>query len=486
MLLPLLDTLPKPLPSAERLKVLEAELAEAAGLSLYELMERAGQAAFALQRQQWPQARHVLVLAGSGNNGGDAYVLARLAKAEGLAVTLVASGEPKAAEAIQAAKAWAQAGGAVQYHLPEALEADLVVDGLLGMGLASPVRGAVVPLQDFLADTKLPILALDIPSGLGSDSGRWWGKPFSAAALVTFILPKAGLLTGQGRAAWQEAWLADLGLDAKSDGPLVGLDFLACRQLLPRRSATAHKGQAGRLLLVGGNQGLGGAIRLAGEAALRSGAGLVSVLAHSISAASLGAGRPELMVRGVEAWPEEQPRFDALVLGPGLGQDGWAKALLAGALALECPKVVDADALNLLAKAPRPVAGAVISPHPGEAARLLGCSVAEVEADRVAAALALAKATGAVAVLKGAGSLVSDGERCWLLAVGSPAMASGGMGDLLSGIIGALLAQGLSPLDAALLGVALQGEAGLKAGEAGVIGTLASDLLPWIRTLINA
>ncbi|EKE67864.1 bifunctional ADP-dependent NAD(P)H-hydrate dehydratase/NAD(P)H-hydrate epimerase [Gallaecimonas xiamenensis] len=485
MLTPLLAALPQPLPQTDTLKKYEVQLAQEQGLGLYQLMERAGSAAFQLLRQLWPDARRLLVLAGTGNNGGDAYVLARLAKAQGLAVTLVASGQSKAEEAQRASQAWQQAGGQVHFSLPQPLDADLVVDGLLGMGLGSPVRGSLVPLQAFLGQTSLPILALDIPSGLGSDTGHWWGQPFQAAALVTFIVPKIGLLTGQGRGAWQQAWLAPLADRGPLDNCCLGLDFAALKGLLPRRSATAHKGQSGRLLLVGGNRGMSGAIRMAGEAALRSGAGLVSVQTHPDSAVAVSIGRPELMVRGERHW--QVPAISqALVLGPGLGQDGWARQMLDKGLAQPGPKVLDADALNLLALSPHPVPDAVLTPHPGEAARLLGMSVAEVEADRPAAALALARRYQGVAVLKGAGTLVAEGDRLWLLAVGGPAMATGGMGDLLSGIIGALLAQGLGPRQAALLGVALHGEAGERAGLEGPVGTLASDLFPWIRTLINA
>ncbi|WP_417355637.1 NAD(P)H-hydrate dehydratase [Gallaecimonas pentaromativorans] len=486
MLTPLLNALPCPLPLAAELKELEPRLAAAKGLSLYQLMEKAGLAAYGLLRQRWPAAKKLLVLAGTGNNGGDAYVLARLALADGLAVTLVASGEPKAQEASQAAKAWHQVGGKTLFSLPAALDGELVVDGLLGMGLASEVRGAAKALQVFLATTALPILAIDVPSGLGSDSGHWWGKPFSASAVVTFIFPKAGLLTGQGRAAWQQAWLADLDLTPSAETALNALDFSALKARRPTRKATAHKGDSGRLLVVGGNLGLSGAIRLAGEAALRSGAGLVKVLTHPQSALAVSLGRPELMVEPVADWRAPGFAAKALVLGPGLGQDPWGQAMCAGALGLPLPKVVDADALNLVAQKPKALVDAIITPHPGEAARLLGASIGDVERDRLAAVQALAQQYRCVALLKGAGTLVSDGKQSWLLAVGSPAMAVGGMGDVLSGIIGALLAQGLSPLDAALLGAALHGEAGSKAAEQGAIGTLASDLFDWVRNLINA
>ncbi|WP_115717374.1 NAD(P)H-hydrate dehydratase [Gallaecimonas mangrovi] len=486
MLTPLLKALPSPLPTAAELKVLEKSLAEAAGLSLYQLMERAGLAAYSLLRQRWPDAKHLLVLAGSGNNGGDAYVLARHAVEDGLQVTLVASGDPKAAEARQACEAFYQKGGQLLAQLPQPCLADVVVDGLLGMGLNSEVRGKVQPLQQFLAQTALPILSIDVPSGLASDTGHWWGPAFMAAAVVTFIFPKAGLLTGQGRASWQQAWLATLELSPNATVAITACDFDTLTALRPTRKLTAHKGDSGRLLLVGGNLGMSGAIRLAGHAALRTGAGLVKVFTHPGSALAVMLEAAELMVVGAEQWPDDAFSPRAVAVGPGLGQNPWAQSFFDKALSYPVPKVIDADALNLLAAHPRPVPNSVLTPHPGEAARLLGTTIQDIEADRPGAVRALAARYQSVVLLKGAGTLVCDGNNIWLLAVGSPAMAVGGMGDVLSGIIGALLAQGLSPVNAALLGAALHGEAGRRAGESGVIGTLASDLFVWVRKLINA
>ncbi|WP_406664463.1 NAD(P)H-hydrate dehydratase [Gallaecimonas sp. GXIMD1310] len=482
MLIPLLDSLPQPLPTASELKTLEVTLAKRHRLSLATLMERAGAAALAALQRRWPEARRLLVLAGKGNNGGDAYVLARLALEQGWEVTLVASAPPATQLAEAACQQFLAAGGVTHASIPVAIDAEVVVDGLLGAGVNRVLTGPVAPLQQWLANTSLPVLALDVPSGLGSDSGHWWAQPFQAAVVVTFIYPKAGLLTGQGRATWQQAYLAELGVaDTQLLATRQARGWADLQYLRPQRLATVHKGHSGRVLLVGGNSGFSGAIRLAGEAALRTGAGLVSVQCHPQSQLAVAAGRPELMVKAVQQ-PQLPAHVDAVVLGPGLGRDAWARRAMLLASTTQ-PLVLDADALNQLPAGQ--YHNAVLTPHPGEAARLLGCSVADVEQDRFAAARTLSQRFGAVVVLKGAGSIVAAGAQSWLLAVGSEAMASGGMGDLLSGIIGALLAAGLPPQDAALLAVALHGEAGRLAGQDGVIGTLASDLLPWLRTLMN-
>ncbi|WP_341502096.1 NAD(P)H-hydrate dehydratase [Gallaecimonas sp. GXIMD4217] len=484
----LLHSLPQPLLDTARLKTLEPVLARRAGISLFELMSRAGHCAYEVLLHHWPDARRLMILAGQGNNGGDAYVLASLALHDGLEVSLYRPGPPKTEDAKRAEEGYLALGGHCIEELPTCWQADLVVDGLLGTGLASPLREPLATWQAALARCPLPVLALDLPSGLDADSGAWQGQPWQAEQLVTFILPKVGLLTGQGRASWRQASLASLGMKLAADEwPALEAHRLASLQgWLRPPLASAHKGHNGLALLVGGNLGMSGAIRLAGEAALRSGAGMVRVLTHPGSVAAVSAGRPELMVLGLaDPLGVALPKARVLVLGPGLGQDDWAQAFFSWGLSQDGPKVLDADALNLLARSPGPLPGAVLTPHPGEAARLLGISTAEVEADRLAAVAELARTYQAVVVLKGAGTLVSDGQQSRLLAVGGPAMASGGMGDLLSGIIGALLAQGLPQWEAACLGVALHGEAGELAGEGRPRGTLASDLLPFIRRLVN-
>jgi NAD(P)H-hydrate epimerase len=259
---------------------------------------------------------------------------------------------------------------------------------------------------------------------------------------------------------------------------------------LPSRSRIAHKGDCGRVLLVGGDEGYSGAIRLAGEAALRSGAGLVTVATRAVHAPFLNHGRPELMVRAVETPAQLLPLLapaDVCVIGPGLGQHPWGRALFEACLAADTPLVVDADGLNVLAQQPQQRADWVLTPHPGEAARLLGCDTATIAADRFAAVTALQQRYGGVWVLKGAGSLVADARGIAVSTTGNPGMASGGMGDVLAGMIGGLWGQGLSAAHATALAVYVHGEAADDlAQQLGERGLLASDLLPAIRRCLNS
>lgn len=273
--------------------------------------------------------------------------------------------------------------------------------------------------------------------------------------------------------------------------PVTILDATALQQYLPLRQRDAHKGAHGHVLCVGGNYGCGGAVMLAAQAALRSGAGLVSVATRGVHVAPLLARSPEVMAHAVETAGQLEPllaRASVIAIGPGLGQDDWAKALLARVLEVEQPRVFDADALNLLAQeGGRLHSRDVITPHPGEAARLLGCAISEVQNDRIAAAEALQQRWGSVVVLKGAGTLIKSAEgRFAQIAAGNPGMAVGGMGDLLTGCIAALIAQGLSVSDAATAGALLHAAAGDAAAQEGdERGLLPSDLLPWLRKLAN-
>jgi NAD(P)H-hydrate epimerase len=477
---------------SEQIREGERQAAASAGISLFELMSRAGLALFELARKEWPDARHWWVFCGGGNNGGDGYVVARLARAAGIRVQLVQLGDADAltGDAALARDHYRADGGAI-----ESLEAlqdspDLIVDALLGTGLKGEVREAARQHIRRINDTAAPVLAVDLPSGLCADTGRLLGESVRASLTLSFVGLKPGLLTGRGPDVCGRVWLADLGIQPRLRAAPAGrlLHWQQERRGLPGRRRGAHKGEAGRLLIAGGNEGMSGAVRLAGEAALRLGTGLVRLLSHPSHASWLNLSRPELMTAsfpGFDGWQWPQ----ALVLGPGLGRDPWAQALFEAALSFQGPVVIDADGLYWLSRrqavlpAERPW---VLTPHPGEAAMLLGCSVAEVEADRLAAVRAIQRQYGGVAVLKGAGSLIADERQVSLCHYGNPGMASGGMGDLLSGIIGAFMAQGLAPVRAATLAVPLHALAGDKAaGAGGMLGLLASDLLSPLRTLIN-
>ena len=461
----------------------------------YVLMQRAGDAAFRLLRGRWPQARNIVVVCGTGNNGGDGYIVARLARQAGFHVDAIALAEPSGqGDAARACADWRAAGGAILPASADLPDADVYVDALFGTGLARAVEGAARRLIEQLNTSGRPLLSLDVPSGLHADTGNVLGIAVRATATITFVAHKRGLFTGAAADHCGELILDALGLPdtlytlCAADARL--LDALEMRRWLPSRSRGAHKGDFGHVLAIGGERGMGGAIRLAGEAALRVGAGLVSVATRAKHISALNAARPELMahaIDGVAALAPLLQRASVIALGPGLGQSDWSRALWHAAIAAGKPTVLDADALNLLAHEPLSLpANSVLTPHPGEAARLLSCDTAEIARDRFAAARTIAKRHAAVVVLKGAGSLIAnpDGEVAVCL-WGNPGMASGGMGDVLTGVIASLLAQGLDPWRAACLGVGLHARAGDVAAQYGEAGMVASDLFKPLRTLRN-
>ncbi len=460
------------------------------GIAGIDLMERAARAALDVLRRRWPQARSVAVLCGPGNNGGDGFLLATLARAAGMEARVIAIGDHASGDAALARERYVREGGVLSPADSPLPEADVYVDGLFGSGLNRAPSGDAARLISALNAQSKPVLALDVPSGLDSDSGVSFDPCVRAIATVCFVGWKRGLFTAQGQDQCGERSLATLGIssgvfaDQTPDATLLA----ACA--LPARPKDSHKGRYGHVLAIGGDLGAGGAVRLCGEAALRIGAGLASVATREANVGAILASRPELMPHGVHVPRNLEPllaRASVVAIGPGLGQDEWAVGLWQAALDAGKPAVLDADGLNLLAKSPHPLPQQIVlTPHPGEASRLLGRSTADVQADRFAASRALAEKYRAVVVLKGAGSLVADPEgRVAACAWGNPGMASGGMGDLLTGVIAGLLAQGLSPWDAACTGVGVHARAGDLAARAGERGLLASDLFPYLRALVN-
>lgn len=488
--------LPRALYRAEQVRALDRVAIEQQGIPAEELMERAGAAAFSLLRARWPQAQSLVVLAGAGNNGGDGYVLARLAHRSQLGVRVLTLGDHDQLQgaALAAADAYQAIGGSAEPFGRLPPDVDLIIDAMLGTGLERPLTGLWAEAVAQSNASRAPILALDIPSGLHADSGRVLGAAIEAAATISFIGLKCGLFTGQGPDHCGEVCFDGLRAPAliyASEIPAARrIDWGQQRRSLPRRRRSAHKGDFGYLLVVGGDQGMSGAARLAGEAALRAGVGRVAIATHPAHAAVLNLTRPELMVHAVAEAAELDTllqRATLVALGPGLGQDRWGRSLYARVLAANKPMVLDADALNLLAQAPQRREDWVLTPHPGEAARLLGCSVAEVETDRFAALQQLRERYGGVVVLKGAGTLI-DGPGLRPVAVcmdGNPGMASAGMGDALTGIIAALIAQGMEPVLAAEVGVCLHGAAGDRAAEQGERGLIVSDLIAALQPLLG-
>jgi len=490
-----MSELPDALYTPEQVRELDRRAIEDHGIDGLQLMERAGASAYRLLRRRHPQARRILVLCGGGNNGGDGYVIARRAAQDGLAVTLcplvpVARLRGSAAEAARQALERLE----TRPFTPASLDgAEVVVDALLGTGLDRPVTGELAEVIDAVNAAGRPVLAVDVPSGLSARTGQVLGRAVRAALTPTFIGLKQGLFTGDAPDVTGEVVFDDLQVPAVVHEGLEPaarrLSAAGLARVLTPRARTAHKGHFGHVLVLGGDLGMGGAARLAAEAAARTGAGLVSVATRAEHVGALLAGRPELMARAVSGPDDLAPlleRASVLACGPGLGTADWGRGLLAAALAAERPLVLDADALNLLAAGgPGLPPAAVLTPHPGEAARLLGCTTAAVKEDRFGAAGRLAERHGAVVVLKGAGTVVAHAGRVAVCGTGNPGMASGGMGDVLTGVIAGLLAQGLEPWTAATAGVLLHGIAADRAAAAGERGLLAGDLLAGLRGAAN-
>lgn len=480
--------------SSDQVRELERR-AIAGGVAARELMERAGRAGYLLLRTRWPRARHLAVVCGPGNNGGDGYVLARCAIDAGLKPTLIAVGaEPSGADAREARQRCLAAGVSPAHSLDSALAAaDVVVDGLLGIGLDRPVSGEMRAAIEAINDCGRPVLALDLPSGLEADTGAVQGVAVHAQATITFIAAKVGLYTGAGRAHTGEIFVdaLDLPVTLYRDAPPVArrLCAQALHGLVRPRRADAHKGNFGQVLVIGGQPGMSGAAQLAATAAYRVGAGWVSVATHPERAGLLNVGCPELLSYGINDVADLRPllaRATVIAIGPGLGQSAWAQRLWAAAIDADKPMVVDADALNLLAYEPLRRSDWVLTPHPGEAGRLLGTTTTDIQAQRFTALQRLREHYGGVVVLKGSGTLIAgDDEAVTLCTDGNPGMATAGMGDVLTGAIAGLLAQGLSPFNAARLGVWLHAKAGDQAAASGAHGMMASDLLPLLRSRLN-
>jgi len=483
---------PHALYSVAQIRAMEKAALKAHGMNGFDLMRRAGRAAYAYLHQRWPEARNIAVLCGNGNNGGDGYVLAKLAAADQLAVQVIALAPPTpGTEAAFALADWLAARGKVAAGDTSWPQADVYVDALFGIGLSRALEGQPAAWVERLNESAQPVLSIDVPSGLDADTGAAPGPAVHAAATITFIGRKRGLYTGAARDCCGEIVFDALGvieIDGEADAQL--LDAGDLRIALAPRPRNAHKGRFGHVLAIGGDAGMGGAIRLTSEAALRVGAGLVSVATRAEHITAINAARPELMAHAVNGIQELQAlceRANVLAIGPGLGQRAWGHALWHTAVASGKPLVLDADALNLLAREPLSLpAQCVLTPHPGEAARLLGCDTAAIERDRYAAVRELAQKHQAVALLKGAGTLIANAQGDVAVCPwGNPGMASGGMGDVLTGVIAGLLAQGHTAWEAARLGVALHAQAGDVAAANGEAGMIASDLFEPLRRLRN-
>lgn len=490
--------------TAAQCRELDRVAVEDHGMPGFDLMQRAGRAAFRVLTQHWPEAASITVCCGKGNNAGDGYLVAGLAQQAGLRVTLVQLGDPAALRGDAArARDWAASLGVdAQAGPPENIEGAVVVDALLGTGIEGELRPPFAETAARINDSGRPVLAIDVPTGVSADTGAVTEHAVRAAVTVTFIGRKLGLYTGPAVSHAGAVVFDDLGVPgavyrAVPGGcPRLHYDTLTDAYRLPARDANVHKHALGHLVVVGGDHSMGGAPLMAAEAALRCGAGMVSVITRACHRPAILARRPEVMVVDADDAALRGAVLDkatTLVLGPGLGQAPWGQGLFEETLERGLPTVLDADGLNLFASLRAAARGPLVAtPHPGEAGRLLGSNGAEIQADRPAAARALAERLSAAVVLKGAGSLVAapgtDGraELLGLCAHGNPGMASAGMGDVLSGVIGALLAQGLGAGAAAAAGTCLHSYAGDRAADVlGQRGLLATDLLEHLLDIVR-
>lgn len=492
------NSLPDTLFDADAVRAIDRYVIDQQGVDGFVLMQRAAAACFRQLAANWPEPGRVLVLCGAGNNGGDGYLVAASAKRHGLEVQCIALASPERLTG-DARKAWQ---AAVSANVPvqeletlseEALDqafrqAGVVVDAMLGTGVSGAPREPFAGMIERCNGAAAPVLAVDLPSGLDASTGATAGAVVQAEVTVTFIGLKAGLFTGQGPGVCGRVVFDDLavgsGVADSGQQPLARrLDWDSVKRWLPHRPANAHKGQFGYVLVVAGDHGFGGAGLLAAEAASRSGAGLVALATRPEHVSAALARCPSVMVHGLDNGTGLEPLLKAasvIVCGPGLGRSAWGQQMLERVLASGKPRVLDADALNLLASR-----GAVASeqqiltPHPGEAARLLKCQVEDVEIDRIVAVSQIQTVYGGTVLLKGAGTVVGSGAEIPCIVSGSnPGMATGGMGDVLSGIAGALYAQIGDPNRAAILAVAAHLEAACRAsGDKGFMGLVPGDVI---------
>ena len=486
-----MQSLPNKLYSVEQVRAMDRMAIEDCAIPGIDLMRKAGGVVFDLIQKDYA-SKSIVVLCGSGNNAGDGYVIAQLAKQQGISVIVYYVSDPNylTGDAATAYQDYVdQDGQVVVFDNSLELRDCIVVDALLGTGIGRNVSGVYADAISLINQNAETVISVDVPSGLNADTGNVMGCAVRANWTVSFIGLKQGMFTGFAADYCGQVVFSDLELPEIIFNAFKEEAQFARQPVLKKRDRCSHKGNFGHVLVVGGDLGFSGAIKLAAEAALRIGAGLVSVATHVSHAQSINMTRPELMCHGVEGSQDLLPLLNkatVIVIGPGLGQSLWAKELLECVVNSDKPLVVDADALNLLAKKQQYRDNWVLTPHPGEAARLLSCSTQDIAKDRLLAVSQLQKCYGGVAVLKGAGTLIKNAKTVTLSTKGNPGMATGGMGDVLAGMIAGLIAQQGALYQTAVDAVYLHGEAAdLSAEVEGERGLLASDLMPLIRRLIN-
>jgi NAD(P)H-hydrate epimerase len=489
--------LPIALYSTAQVRALDSHAIKELGIPGYTLMKRAGEAALRYLRTRWPMSHRIVIVCGGGNNAGDGYVLGRFAHAAGLTVTLMAAVAPEQlkGDARQASEDFKNSGGQIHSFSSDLLRGgDVIVDALLGTGLRGGVREDIGAVIQGINSAGRPVFALDVPSGLDSDTGAPLGHTVRADCTVTFVGLKTGLFIGDGPEFAGTVFFDDLEIEPPSASAFKpGLERIVDSEIqraLPRRPRAAHKGNFGRVLIIGSGVGMPGATRLSGEACLRVGAGLVTVAVAPENVAAISSGRPELIclaLTGTSVLTEAIEKAEVIAIGPGLGRTPWADEALEAVLATDKPLVVDADALNLIAEKGVPCRDNwILTPHPGEAGRLLDMDTEQIQADRLAALDRLVARYGGTVVLKGAGTLVgAKGHIPGLCERGNPGMASAGTGDVLTGAVAGILAQCRDSWLAARVGVLVHAMAGDAAARTGERGLIASDIARELHNCVN-
>ena len=486
-----MQKLPITLYRRDQVRELDQRAIQQANISGIELMSRAGHEVFQCLKNKWPAVKSIAVFCGAGNNAGDGFIVAKLALDAGLSVTVYSLTDAQTikGDALIAYQNYVDAHGVIIPFQDKALiDVDVIVDALLGIGLDRPVTGLYALAIQTINKSIARVIAVDNPSGLNADTGHVMGFAVKADCTVTFIGLKQGLFTGNAASYCGEISYASLGVPDSIFGGNSPSASRVIKKPLPIRDRCSHKGNYGHVLIVGGDFGYSGAVKMAGEAALRVGTGLVSIATRKEHAGLLNLNRPELMCHGVEGAEQLlglMAKASVIVIGPGLGQSDWSKELFMVTINAQKPLIIDADALNLLALAPFTNTNWILTPHPGEAARLLNCSTLDIQQDRFASASALQDKYKGIVILKGSGTLITSENDCAVSTTGNPGMASGGMGDVLTGIIAGFVAQGLTLKEGAQQGVYVHGEAADLAAKEGERGLLASDLMPYLRQVVN-
>lgn len=460
------------------------------------LMGRAAQAAFDSIAHYYPKSENFAVFCGAGSNGADGLYFAAIAALAGKSVRCFCTANiENLNEKQQKADAMAKEAGVSFISASQVIteDTDIIIDALMGLGCQGELSEDMQAIVELINNADLPVVSLDIPTGLNANTGAAAESSVIADLTISFIAPKIGCYMFRGPRLCGKLITHHLGIELhiieEQDPVATLLSEKFIRQCLPKRKKEAHKGDYGHVLVIGGDYGMGGAVRMAAEAAMRTGAGSVTVATRPEHLNVVSGARPEIMCYEVRSGEDLEPliaKSKVIVLGPGLGRTDWAKSLFDTVVQSDVPKILDADALRLLSDNPLKRDDWILTPHPGEAADLIRHSCPDIQGHRLESVREIQMLYGGVAILKGHGTLVNDGKGVRLCHAGNPGMATAGMGDILSGVLGGLVAQGLTLPQSAGVGVLVHARsADMAVQEMGERGLLATDLLPYLRVLVN-